>query len=156
MSPDRNDTQSDINIAGKDRGYIVSHINYGNYDYLPNQTDSLTIKGLDFQRIEVDFETLDVYESAEGECGDYISILTLDKICGYSPFKTIVDMQSSDPSITIAFKTGDERNKKGFWMSYKGEKLLPINLSIYIYCSRPAVQAPATAPCCGGDLFIYI
>ena len=132
MSPDRSDTQRDINVAGEDRGYVVSHINYGNYDYLPNQTDSLTIKGLGFQRMEIDFETLDVYELAEGECVDYISVSTLDKICGYSPFKTIVDMQSSDPSITIAFKTGNERHKKGFWMSYKGEKLLSINLSIYI------------------------
>ena len=109
-----------MNISGKEYGYIVSHLQYGLINYNLNQNDSLTLTGLDFRRVEIVLEHIDVYNNNEGGCADYLLISTADKICESNPLEFYINFKPLVSEITFIFKTTSEQSGKGFWLSYRG------------------------------------
>ena len=120
MSTGISSTHQVMNISGKEYGYIVSHLQYKLHGYYIAQNNSLTLTGLDFRRVEVVLEHIDVYKDSAGSCVDYLLISTLDKICGSTPMSFYVDLSPSVNEITFVFRTTTAQSKKGFWLTYKG------------------------------------
>ena len=113
-------THKSMNISGKKYGYIVSHLQYGLTSYNQEQNDSLTLTGLDFRRVEIVLEHIDVYNNNEGGCADYLVISTADKICGSTPLNIYINLKPLVSEISFIFKTTSEQGGKGFWLSYRG------------------------------------
>ena len=120
LSTDISSTHKVMNISGKEYGYIVSHLQYELYGYYLSQNNSLTLTGLDFKRVEIVLEQIDVYNDSAGSCVDYLLISTLDKICGSTPSSLYINSKPLVSEITFIFKTTSEQHGKGFWLSYRG------------------------------------
>ena len=120
LSTDISSTHDVMNISGKEYGYIVSHKAYGFFPYLWKQNNSLTLTDLDFRRVEIVLEHIDVYKNDKGGCADYLVISKSNKICGSAPMSFYVDLSPSINEITFIFKTTSGPLGEGFWLSYKG------------------------------------
>ena len=120
-SRERDSGSHTIDVSGEDYGYIVSHQNYGQSDYWESRNWMLTLTGLKSTKVQIEFERLILTVRVNGECGDYLQINSLNKICTPPAGKITVDLPSAtSKSVSFNLITTESYNVDGFWLQYKG------------------------------------
>ena len=99
----------------------MSHQNYGESDYWESRNWMLTLTGLKSTKVQIEFERLILTVRVNGECGDYLQINSLNKICTPPAGKITVDLPSAtSKSVSFNLITTESYNVDGFWLQYKG------------------------------------
>ena len=109
-----------LNVSGQNYGYIVSHDRYGTSSYPSNINSSLTLTGLQSNKVELIFQNFTLQKKQNGICLDYLLISGINKICEPPASNIVVDLGSSVNQITFSFFTDGRQRAAGFWLSYRG------------------------------------
>ena len=112
-----------VNIKDQQYGYIAIHLYFSRYRYQRNHNWTLTLTGLQSNMVEVTFEYLNIQVMKEGECIDYLSITSLDNICGNTiPDPIVVTTHSKQLSFNLvtANSTAAHGVTGRFFLAYKG------------------------------------
>ena len=117
-----------ISIDSEQYGYIVSHQNYGQEAYWNSHNWTLTLTGFQSSMVEILCEQIDLESSYDTKCFDYLLIQYLNKICTVPRNKSImIELDSSTDNLTLTFYTDGSSARKGFWLVYKGTKVIASN-----------------------------
>ena len=119
-----------IDTGSEQYGYIVSHQRYGDRNYWTHRNWTLTLTGLQSNMVKIVFEQFDL-ESYLETCYDYLLIQYLHMICTVPNNKSItIELDPSTDNLTLTFYSDGSNARKGFWLVYKGTKVIASNSKI--------------------------
>ena len=115
-----------LDINGQGYGYIVSHKNYGRFQYRRYTNCTLSLRGFTSSNIVIEAEDWHMeVKRYDWPCYDYLristSMNTSVRICERRQFPVALTLSFADDEIRLNFYTDHLDQEDGFWLMYRGK-----------------------------------